>query len=102
MSGASVRDFSQYLMQALVLRHSLFLGLAFLAVATIPSQKPGLALKRRMFPTLFPSCEAAPSNARGLSSRKKEDRPGSHKAFSRKLLGFVAPQTRPVFTVRLL
>jgi hypothetical protein len=28
------------------LRHSLFLGLAVLALATVPSQKPGLAPKR--------------------------------------------------------
>ena len=37
----------------------LILGLAVLALATVPLQKPGLAPKRLMFPPLFLSCYAA-------------------------------------------
>ena len=42
-----------------VLRQILILGLAVLALATVPSQKPGLTPKWLMFPTLFLSCDKA-------------------------------------------
>ncbi len=43
-----------------VLRRSLILGLADLALATVPSKKPAIALKRLIFPTLFLNRDAAP------------------------------------------